>query len=130
MRILFCCLVLFCTGCHSRPSQEELYGEYEARASNGILKMVLNRDLTYEETALLSDGTMKHLTGQWIYSSTRGRLSFQRTFETEEGKDFKSDYITGKINAAADLPVSRYLGKICIDLDPNTDFCYNKVKSR
>ncbi len=100
--LLLCAIVLLCAGCNIRLPQGELYGEYQADARNGTLKLVLNRDMTYEETVNLNDGTVKHLADRWSYDSSKGYLYFPKMFETEEDKDFKSDSVLTN-----DLPRTR-----------------------
>jgi len=129
MRFLLCCLILLLVGCNTHLSQSELYGEYEANARNGTLKLILNRDMSYEETANLKNGIVKQLAGQWKYDLGAGYLYFPQMFETKESEDFKNDDITGE-TIGTSIPATKFGLTICLEHDPNTDFCHLKVKSR
>jgi hypothetical protein len=116
------------TGCSQMVSKNDLYGEYEAKFSYGVEKIVLKDTGNYEQEFRFSDSdkVLKNA-GKWEYNP---KGAFGPTVIIKKSMiidDYnKPDPKIGQIGNDWALPITKFLGKIEFSMYPDLDINLKK----
>ncbi len=120
-------VLLMVAGCAKQLERSDLVGTYVVNYSHGTETLILKQDGSYEQDYMGKDGKKLANTGTWETTGpSYGNVSLFNAMEFDDGHDRQNKAI-GHIGVR-ELPVSSFLGKMSLTIDPDSDANYKKVE--